>query len=87
MPCGGDYDIEVSLVDLPLEREKALNVVLNAAELGGEFDEDKRQSLLDELGGKFEFDLNALIVAEEKKATKKRQKAEKPPIAATFDCD
>jgi len=29
--------------------------------------------------------LNSLIVAEEKKATKKREKAERPPIDATFE--
>lgn len=82
---GGDYDLDVSVVDLAPDREKALNLALNSHEIGGEFDEGALEKLLDELNGKFDFDLNSLIVAEEKKATKKREKAERPPIDATFE--
>ncbi len=81
---GGDYELDVSVVDLAPDREKALNLALNSQEIGGEFDEDALEKLLTELNGKFEFDLNSLIVAEEKKATKKREKAEKP-IDATYE--
>ena len=84
MPHGGDYEIEVSVVDLTLEREKVLNVALN--KIGGEFDDDKLQSLLDELDGKLDLDLTSLIIDEEKKERKKREKAEKTkPVDATFE--
>ncbi|MDQ2183390.1 site-specific DNA-methyltransferase [Enterococcus hirae] len=40
-------EIEVSVVDLPLEKEKALNVALN--KISGQWDEEKLVSLLNEL--------------------------------------
>lgn len=43
----GVTDVEVSVVDLPPEKEKALNVALN--KIQGEWDEEKLQSLLNEL--------------------------------------
>ena len=43
----GYTEIEVSVVDLPVEKEKALNIALN--KISGDWDKDKLASLLDEL--------------------------------------
>ncbi len=43
----GSKEIEVSVVNLPLEKEKALNVALN--KISGDWDRDKLATLLDEL--------------------------------------
>lgn len=43
----GVKDIDVSVVDLPIEREKALNIALN--KISGDWDERKLGALLDEL--------------------------------------
>ena len=43
----GNKKVPVSVVDLPLEREKALNIALN--KISGEWDNQKLASLLDEL--------------------------------------
>ncbi|MBS0189673.1 MAG: DNA modification methylase [Planctomycetes bacterium] len=43
----GAKTVEVSVVDLPLEKEKALNLALN--KIQGEWDQDKLAALLDEL--------------------------------------
>ena len=43
----GVIEVEVSVVDLPLEKEKALNLALNKIE--GRWDEEKLASLLEEL--------------------------------------
>ncbi|EGO7824993.1 ParB N-terminal domain-containing protein, partial [Enterococcus faecalis] len=40
-------EIEVSIVDLPIEKEKALNIALN--KISGQWDEDKLVELLEEL--------------------------------------
>lgn len=46
---------QVSVVDLPLAREKALNIALNR--IGGEWDQDKLAGLLEELGRVPDFDV------------------------------
>lgn len=51
----GKKEVEVSVVDLPLEKEKALNITLNKIE--GRWDEDKLAGLLSELSEVPEFDL------------------------------
>ncbi|RXF36022.1 chromosome partitioning protein ParB [Enterococcus faecalis] len=43
----GIGEIEVSIVDLPIEKEKALNIALN--KISGQWDEDKLVELLEEL--------------------------------------
>ncbi len=43
----GNQEIDVSVVDLPLDQEKALNIALN--KVAGEWDDDKLASLLAEL--------------------------------------
>ncbi|EFU13445.1 DNA methyltransferase [Enterococcus faecalis] len=43
----GINEIEVSIVDLPIEKEKALNIALN--KISGQWDEDKLVELLEEL--------------------------------------
>ncbi len=43
----GATEVDVSVVDLPLEREKALNIALN--KIAGDWDQDKLARLLDEL--------------------------------------
>lgn len=43
----GIGEIEVSIVDLPIEKEKALNITLN--KISGQWDEDKLVELLEEL--------------------------------------
>jgi ParB-like chromosome segregation protein Spo0J len=45
----GRTEIDCLVVDLPLEREKLLNVALNNREVGSDWDPDKLISLLDEL--------------------------------------
>lgn len=79
-----DYELEVSVVELSLEREQALNMILNSSEVSGEFDKDAVRKLLDGLTDKFEFDLNALVIGEEQKAKAKLKKitAQKPPRMA-----
>jgi len=45
----GDKEVLCSIVDLPPEKEKALNLALN--KISGDWDEDKLATLLDELIG------------------------------------
>ena len=51
----GDSSVDVSVVDLPIAKEKALNIALN--KISGEWDQDKLARLLDELIKTPEFDL------------------------------
>lgn len=53
------YEINVSVIDLPLDKEKALNVALN--KISGQWDHDKLTNLLEEL----ESDLQLLTGFEE----------------------
>jgi hypothetical protein len=52
----GDTQVQVVVVDLPPEREKALNVALNNPNLAGDWDLDKLAGLLDELKNLADFD-------------------------------
>ncbi|MBX3388629.1 MAG: DNA modification methylase [Phycisphaeraceae bacterium] len=52
----GAKTVEVSVVDLPLEKEKALNLALN--KIQGEWDQDKLAALLDELTKESSLDLD-----------------------------
>jgi len=52
----GDTDAQVSVVDLPPEREKALNVALNNANLAGDWDFEKLNELVAELVALPDFD-------------------------------
>lgn len=52
----GLREIEVAVVDLPLEREKALNVTLNNDQVGSDWDPDKLLDLLGELRDLPDFD-------------------------------
>lgn len=52
----GAKEVEVSVVDLPLEQEKTLNLALNR--IRGEWDEAKLATLLAELGEIPEFDIS-----------------------------
>jgi DNA modification methylase len=60
----GATTVEVSVVDLPLEKEKALNLALN--KIQGEWDQDKLAALLDELtkDASVELDLTGFERAE-----------------------
>ncbi len=51
----GAAEVEVSVVDLPLEREKALNLALN--KIQGDWDEQKLAALLEDLSQVPEFDI------------------------------
>ena len=51
----GFEEVEVSVVDLPLEQEKALNLALN--KIRGDWDEEKLASLIEELSKTPEFDM------------------------------
>ncbi len=53
----GVTSIECVVVELPLEREKALNVALNNENLAGDWDTEKLQDLLSELDSLPEFDV------------------------------
>lgn len=52
----GATELEVVVVDLPLEREQALNVTLNNPNVGGSWDIDKLTDLLAELTELQDFD-------------------------------
>lgn len=52
----GATEVDCVVVDLPLEREKALNVTLNNARVGGEWDPGKLVDLLHELVDLPDFD-------------------------------
>ncbi len=51
----GDKEVQCAVVDLPPEREKALNLALN--KISGDWDQDKLAKLLDELTQIPEFDV------------------------------
>jgi ParB/Sulfiredoxin domain len=52
----GVTEVDCVVVDLPLEREKALNVALNNSQVGGEWDPVKLVDLVSELAGLPDFD-------------------------------
>lgn len=52
----GATTVECVIVELPLEREQALNIALNNAQVGGAWDLDKLQTVLAELQALPEFD-------------------------------
>ncbi len=52
----GATDVDCAVVDLPLEREKALNVALNNAHVGSDWDPDKLLALLTDLREIPDFD-------------------------------
>ena len=52
----GITEVEVSVVSLSLEREKALNVTLNNSQVGSDWDADKLVDLLGELEALEDFD-------------------------------
>jgi ParB-like chromosome segregation protein Spo0J len=52
----GWSDVDCVVVDLPLEREKALNVTLNNAEVGGDWETDRLAELIAELQERPDFD-------------------------------
>ncbi|MEZ6066831.1 MAG: ParB N-terminal domain-containing protein [Planctomycetaceae bacterium] len=52
----GRTEVECVVVDLPLEREQALNVALNNRNVGGDWDADKLVGLLTELQQLPDFD-------------------------------
>lgn len=57
MAQGAD-EVEASIVDLPLEQEKTLNLALN--KIQGEWDEDKLASLLDEMTKLPDFNIDSI---------------------------
>lgn len=83
-PGGEDWELEADVVDLSLEDEKALNMILNSAEVSGEFDKGAVKRLLGELGGKLDFDLESLVVGAPAKGKTKLTKKDalKPPKMA-----
>lgn len=52
----GVTEVECVVVDLPLEREKALNVALNNTDVGGDWEPVKLTELLNELAALPDFD-------------------------------
>jgi ParB-like chromosome segregation protein Spo0J len=52
----GESHVECVVVDLPLEKEKALNVALNNAAVGSDWDDAKLRDLLAELADVPDFD-------------------------------
>jgi ParB-like chromosome segregation protein Spo0J len=52
----GWTDVDCVIVDLPLEREKALNVALNNAEVGGDWETDRLAELIADLQELPDFD-------------------------------
>lgn len=60
----GIGEIEVSIVDLPIEKEKALNIALN--KISGQWDEDKLALLLNELDEN-ELNISGLLIKKSKR--------------------
>jgi hypothetical protein len=58
LKADGVGELDVIVVDLPLEREKALNVTLNNPNVGGEWDVDKLSDLMSELADLDEIDVS-----------------------------
>jgi len=54
----GAIELECVVVDLPLEREQALNVALNNAHVGGDWEPEKLVDLLEELQALPDFDMS-----------------------------
>ena len=54
----GAIEVDAVVVDLPLEREKALNVALNNSQVGSDWDPAKLVELLDELQEIPDFDVS-----------------------------
>jgi len=52
----GIFDVDCVIVDLPLEKEKALNVTLNNSSVGSDWDADKLVDLVAELQDLPDFD-------------------------------
>lgn len=52
----GVSEVEVAVVDLPLEREKALNITLNNSNVGGDWDATKLVDVVTELDELPDFD-------------------------------
>jgi len=58
----GASEVEVSVVDLPLEKEKALNLALN--KIRGDWDKDKLVEILEELSGTPEIEITGFDAPE-----------------------
>ena len=58
LKADGVGELDVMVVDLPLEREKALNVTLNNPHVGGEWDVEKLSDLMSELAELDEVDVS-----------------------------
>jgi len=52
----GETEVDCVVVDLPLEREKALNITLNNASVAGDWDPEKLLDVLDDLHDLPDFD-------------------------------
>ena len=54
--CEGHAEVDCIVVDLPLEREKALNITLNNSEVASDWDPERLLNLVEELHELPEFD-------------------------------
>jgi len=61
----GTLEVECVVVDLPLEREKALNVALNNPAVAGDWEPDRLVSLIEELQDLPDFDATLTGFSEE----------------------
>lgn len=77
----GVTEVDCVVVDLPLEREQALNVALNNARVGSDWDPGKLVDLLDELQGLPEFDVTLTGFDEQQLRDLVLLPAESPPDA------
>jgi hypothetical protein len=76
----GDYDVTVKVVNLPLEKEKILNLKLNSEEIGGVWDDGLLNDLFKDIKLNTDLDLRTLIMGApaEKKSRKKKEKLSVP---------
>jgi hypothetical protein len=76
----GDYDVTVKVVNLPLEKEKILNLKLNSEEIGGVWDDGLLNDLFKDIKLNTDLDLRTLIMGApaEKKSRKKKEKTSVP---------
>jgi ParB-like chromosome segregation protein Spo0J len=81
---GADYSVTVAAVDLDEDREKALNVILNAPQAQGRYEDAALAALVAEINS---FDLGSFLGEAEKKteAKLKKLKSKKITVDASFE--
>ncbi len=93
----GEADVDVVVVSLTLEREKALNVALNNSQVGGDWDSEKLIDLLADLNDNEDFDatltgfdkkeLNNILFTPALLPEEETEENEAPTVRVTIEID